>query len=562
MKLDIKQRSFKAEEITYMDRKAITLDRTLLKLFELLRYDGRPAVRSSRAAIEVGTLVQAMQKHPERFPGLAERPNVAAAWLANDLLEIMNRGKAGREAVVGPRPFHLNAYKLTNAQAAQDYGSGEQVWAMIYHADRDLLTRLKDFFGRGLDTSIDKYDRSTPLDLETLAILGLADQVLVSPRTGAASAPRVPLCRAQGRVLCDDLRRLLAYESVVPRHVLASYIRTVIGLHLGLFLLRLFRLVPIRVQAALKGQPDPVCPLEELAASNSGAASTWSAQECSLSRCPFGGEIVVSLATGANALPSALARASASEHMAGLADYIRAVILLNRVKEYAGPRAKDVDGWLEIVRHPEPDMNGFFQARINDAISQDNKDEEEKPIVHEILGVQHLSLLEKYVELICLARMTNERQRLSSMLDSLTQKNRPDGFLRQNAGKRSARWFSLESGLLETLVQIAVLKPDAQAQGGFVSQNVLLDEFIGWLRTRYGFVVYAPAHREVPPEEHEAWRENERELRRRLQQIGFFTDLSDAYNSQTLRPRYRIQAAPAPEADAQVLEAATGKGEL
>ena len=48
--------------------------------------------------------------------------------------------------------------------------------------------------------------------------------------------------------------------------------------------------------------------------------------------------------------------------------------------------------------------------------------------------------------------------------------------------------------------------------------------------------------RAVPPEEQEAWRGNERALRERLRQIGFFTDLSDAFNSQTLRPRYEVGA--------------------
>ncbi|HEX8832753.1 MAG TPA: hypothetical protein VF719_01070, partial [Abditibacteriaceae bacterium] len=106
MKLDLKQRGFKAEEITYMDRKAITLDRTMLKLFEMLRFDGRPPVRTVRKAVEVENLVKAMAEEPERFPGFGEHSEAVGAWLANNLLEIMNRGKPGREAVVGPRPFH------------------------------------------------------------------------------------------------------------------------------------------------------------------------------------------------------------------------------------------------------------------------------------------------------------------------------------------------------------------------------------------------------------------------------------------------------------------------
>lgn len=534
MKLDIKQRAFKADEITYMDRKAITLDRTMLKLFEMLRFDGRPPVRRVRKAVEVENLVKAMAEEPERFPGFINHPEAAGAWLANDLLEIMNRGKPGREAVVGPRPFHLNAYKLTNPKAAQDYGSAEQVWAMIYHADPELLAHLRDFFGRGLDRHSDRYDRTTPLDLETLAILNLADQVTVSYKSTPVVPPRRPLCAMQGRVLCDDLRRLLAYESVVPRHVLANYIRTVIGLHLALFMLRLFRLVPARVGAALRGEVDPQCPIE-------------SASGCTLAKCAWTEEIVVSLAPNANSGSARLAMDSAAGHLDGLTAYVRAVVLINRVKDYAGTRSSSFEDLLAIVREPTPDMDGFFQARINDAIALQNSDDEEDPVVTQILQLPHISKMEKYVELICLERLKHERSQLTHLIDALAQKNRPEGFLRQSAGARSARWFSLEPNLLETLVQIAVLERDAGAPDGFASRNILIDEFITWLHERYGFVIYAPSHRVVPPEEHEAWRQNERELRERLRQIGFFTDLSDAYNSQTLRPRYKIQASGTPQ---------------
>jgi len=150
-----------------------------------------------------------------------------------------------------------------------------------------------------------------------------------------------------------------------------------------------------------------------------------------------------------------------------------------------------------------------------------------------------LSPLEQYVELVCLQRMKEERKRLvSSLLDSIAQKNKPGGFLKQAAGARSPRWFVLGSNLLETLVQIAVLDREG---GKIVSRNLLIDDFLEWLRTRYGFVIYAPAHRQVLPEEQGIWRMNELALRERLHQIGFFTDLSDAFNSQTLRPRYAVR---------------------
>ncbi len=475
--------------------------------------------------------MQLMAARPDRFPGFAEHPEAARAWLTNDLLEIMNRGKPGREVVVGPRPFHLNAFKLANPKAMADHGAAQQVWALLYHADRPLLARLKAFFGRGLDLALDRYDGTTPLDLETLAVLGLVDQAQVDQSTATAPEPLTPLCLGQGRLLADDLRRLLAYEDIVPRHVLAGYVRTIIGLHLALYMLRLFRLVPARVDRARLRQLQPGCPVDE-------------GETPEVTACPYHDEIILDLTDDPTSPSAALARASAATHLARITPYVRAVILLNRVKDFATvqaasgrrPPARTVDDLLAIITAPPADMDGFFRARIADVLSDDPTGEE--PIVKAILQLGELPPLEQYVELVCLQRLKNERRKLTDLLDSLTQKNRPGGFLRQPAGARKARWFVLGSALLEALVQIAVIERDDA--GGLHSRNLLLDDFMDWLRTRYGFVIYAPAHRLVPPDEQDAWRHNERALRERLHQIGFFTDLSDAYNSQTLRPRYRV----------------------
>lgn len=534
LNLDRKQRAFKADEITYLDRKSILLDRMLLNFFELLRFDGHPAVRRRRRTIDVDSLVELIGGTGERFHGFAEQPDVTRAWLVGDLLEMINRGKPGREAVVGPRPFHLNAFKLANPKYVQDYGASMQVWAMLFHADRPLLGRLKAFFGHGVDPSSDRYDGATPLDLETLAVLGLVDQVAIDHASSPGRDPIAPLCLGQGRILADDLRRLLAYEGAVPRHVLAHYVRIVLALHLSLLQLRLFRLVPDWVARAQRGEMPPAC----------GAVGSDALDGTC---CPYGLEIVVDLVEDPSGPTAALAKASAAEHIDGISGYVRAVILLNRVKDFADmlearglrPRVESVRDLLAIVADPPESMDGFFGARITDAIALD-KDETLDPIAQSILRMgDRMSQLEQYVELVCLARLKDERHRLIQLVDSLTEKNRPGGFLRQTSGARTPRWFVLGSRLLETLVQLAVVE---RAQDGAVrARPILIDEFVHWLHQRYGFVIYAPAHRAVPPDEQSAWRRNEQALRERLHQIGFFTDLSDAYNSQTLRPRYEVR---------------------
>ena len=530
MRLDSKHKVFKADEITYLDRKSIQLDRMMLRLFRLLRFDGRADVSLKKVTVTLDSLEQLLVGSEDRFPGFQAHPDIARAWLRSDLLEIMNRGKVDREAVVGPRPLHLNAYKLTVPSAVQDYGASDQVWAMLYHADPQVLNLLKSFFGRGLDNALDRYDQTTVLDLQTLAILGLVDQVDVKGATSQPAPPAAPVCAAQGRLLAEDLRHLLAYEGTVPRLVLAGYIRTTLGLHLGLYLLRMIRLLPARVAVAAQSEADVPCPrdIADLAAS----------------ACPFFQEIVVDLTDDPASAPGVLSRRSAEAYLGRLAAYVRAVFVVNRLKDYAtilpkGPGQRTLTDLLNLLANSPEGFEGFFQARLADLASPVGADEEEDPIVAAILA-QPLPAMEKLVELICKERLPNERKRMTELLDSLAQKNKPGGFMRQTAGARAPRWFVLGSQLLETLVQIAVIE---RSGSNLRSKPILIDDFMRWLHDRYGFVVYAPALRDIAPEEFEAWRQNERAFRERLHEIGFFTDLSDAFNSQTLRPRYEVRNA-------------------
>lgn len=534
MKLDRRQTAFKAEEITYLDRTSILLDRMLLSFFELLRFDGHPAVRRRRRQIDVPTLLDLINNTPSRFAGFSENTAVAGAWLANDLLEIANRGKVGREVVVGPRPFHLNAFKLAQSKYLRDYGASAQVWAMLYHADRPLLNRLKEFFGYGVDPASDEYDGHSHLDLETLAVLGMVDQVKVDHSPSGAAPPIEPLCTGQGRLLAEDLRCLLAYEDAVPRHVLATYVRTTLALHLSLLQLRLFRLVPALVNHAQHRESAPSCPVDN-----------GETKDCS--QCPYHFEIVVDLVEGTDGGMAQLAKSSAAEHIDSIAAYVRAVILLNRLKDFGAaealrgrmPAPKTVADLLRILANPPERMDASFENEVTNTVVVDNEDEID-PIELAILRTSGLSPLDQYVEIICHRRLKNERNRLVTLVDSLTDKNRPGGYMKQTAGARSPRRFVLGSRLLETLVQIAVV--DRDASGSISARPVLIDDFIDWMYRRYGFVIYAPAHRRVPIDDQAAWGQNGRALRERLHQIGFFTDLSDAYNSQTLRPRYEVKA--------------------
>jgi hypothetical protein len=97
--------------------------------------------------------------------------------------------------------------------------------------------------------------------------------------------------------------------------------------------------------------------------------------------------------------------------------------------------------------------------------------------------------------------------------------------------------------MLEVFVQLAVLKWQEDAgHKHFYTEPILIDSFVEWLEHRYGFVLTGSIDAKDSPTltDHAAFRENIGHLKRQLREIGFFDDLSDAFNAQTIRPRYTI----------------------
>jgi len=126
------------------------------------------------------------------------------------------------------------------------------------------------------------------------------------------------------------------------------------------------------------------------------------------------------------------------------------------------------------------------------------------------------------------------------------QKNSPFGTLVQGKSKANPRRWHLGGRTLEVLVQLAVLKArDTPTGREFETEPILVEDFLTWIERRYGFVIAPGAtsagRKPVSVDEHRAFRENVRSFKDRLREIGFYDDLSDAYNAQTIRPRYELR---------------------
>jgi hypothetical protein len=135
------------------------------------------------------------------------------------------------------------------------------------------------------------------------------------------------------------------------------------------------------------------------------------------------------------------------------------------------------------------------------------------------------------------------REYLVRCIDSLLQKNRESGLLKQSRGKFAERRFFMGTRLLEVILQIAVLKPQGKS---FVSAEIRIDDLIQFLSARYGIYVDRLPERfdsigSPSILDRQALRGNFEAFKTRLREIGFFQDLSDAWITQTVTPRYRIE---------------------
>ena len=68
----------------------------------------------------------------------------------------------------------------------------------------------------------------------------------------------------------------------------------------------------------------------------------------------------------------------------------------------------------------------------------------------------------------------------------------------------------------------------------------VISDFVEWLKSRYGILIDCNNGAEDGPEGAKALENNYNALKSRLRQLGFYVDLSDASNSQVIRPRFPV----------------------
>lgn len=553
MKLTQKDYQFNNPRICHLWPRFVELDPLLVNLYMVLKFNGRrPVTRPGRGKVTIPYIVdQLIQQHGEKLVGFKDYQDIIADWVYSDLVDMVFRGNPDKEAVAAPLPLHLNAYKLRNPEHIKDSRAAEHLYSLIQAADADLVRRLSDYLGQGMDyaAGYEKYDELTPLDLDTLMIVRMvANPQLQERPSGEGSYLEPPLCLGQARLFCNDLRRLIAYEHWVPRAVMIGYLRTAIGLHLAQYMLRHFRQLAGWVRDGAAHPACLNCPVDpESPRPFTGCPYAFqNPQADSAQALPA---LLVDLGDDHTSHMANLAMENCAEIYAVMNNYIQSVFTVNQLFRYAETQAyrrrhpnppNKVADVLPLLAEPSLEMDAHFDNLILSLIASEGQ-EEERPEVEAILKMEELSNLEKFVELVSLVKAANYRKRLTEQIDSLSMKNTDTGLLRQGKGKTNRRRWFLGSRLLEFFVQIAVLEgSSSREKARFHSRPILIDEFVRWLEERYGLAIL-PRWADPTIEDNRAANANLQHLKRRLREIGFFTDLSDAYNTQTIHPRYAIE---------------------
>jgi len=551
MSIKGRDKEFRTPKTTYVDFKHTEMDRVLTMLFPRLKFRGYASRKPPRSNnLQPDEFVDEILNEEEMkilFQGFDKFPGVVQKWVETELLDVVNRGKAN-QAVAAPRPLHGETYKFRNAKHCRDYGAAEQIYWMLYNARKGKgeasIAALKNFFFPGIDWVTEKYEAGARVDVETQALLRFNDQVKQDMKDSREPERQVPLCIGQADIMADDILRLLAYELYIPRSVLVDYLKTLMAFHLALYHLKLLQMLPKLVK---QRSGNDLCTTKECPL-NPGLDNA-------LEGCPYRVELVVDMGDVNNPHMAELARKSTDRLYRQIPAFVQANFVIKKLDEMAEYLSKKVgklatpgggvftvDDLVSLLK-PEHDAErqAYFKFRLASLIEESTSGNEDvDPEIREVTGMG-LGEFESFIEILMAYRGKYHRQYITECLDSLLLKNKENGLLTQSRTKGSPRRFVLGSKLLEVLLQVAVLTQDG---GRFVTHEVRIEALLAFLRNRYGL------HIDRLPEgaqgnssilDRRALRLNLEAFKRRLREIGFYEDLSDAYVTQKVSPRYVIE---------------------
>lgn len=548
MALQKKDREFRLPKISYLDFKTIEMDRVLTGLFERLEHGGYPSVFRDKRELTVAKFVDDILDASDKFLGFRQHRDIVERWVETHLMDIVNRGKKNA-AVAGPRPLHGYTYRFRNPKHSRDYGASQHLYQMLHHA-RNLtghkaIEHLKSFFFDGFDKLTRELNEKALTDIETATLLHFLSQRKDTADTRAGGDRFAPVCIGSADLMAEDVQRLLFYKPFMPRSVMVEYLKVLLSFHLALYHLRLMKLLPAwqKLEGANSLCAESTCPMKPRE------------QRDPQGDCPYKLGLYVDLSGSANSATATLAERSADGYYRRIPSFVRAYFVAKKLDEFSehlvrrGKLIRPLNSVFSVGQlyglQSEPfaeERNKFFGERLSGLL--ESLAEGDAGLDAEVEAITKMGLpdFDTYIEILVALRGAFHRKYIVESLDATMLKNKSGALLAQTRARNAPRRFVLESRLLEVLLQIAVLRPGGDQ--GYFTGEMRIDELMSFLRERYGIHID-----QLPPgegfstptiDERKALRSNVQAFTGRLREIGFYRDLSDAYVTQTVVPRYVI----------------------
>jgi hypothetical protein len=548
MALQKKDREFRLPKISYLDFKTIEMDRVLTGLFERLEHGGYPSVFRDKRELTVDKFVDDILDVSDKFLGFTQHRDMVERWVETHLMDIVNRGKKNA-AVAGPRPLHGYTYRFRNPKHSRDYGAAQHLYQMLHHArhlaGHKAIEHLKGFFFDGFDKLTRELNDKALTDIETATLLHFLSQRKDTADTRAGGDRFAPVCIGSADLMAEDIQRLLFYKPFMPRSVMVEYLKVLLSFHLALYHLRLLKLLPAwqKLEGANSLCAESACPMKPRE------------QREPQGDCPYKLGLFVDLSGTAESSTAVLAERSADGYYRRIPSFVRAYFVAKKLDEFSehlvrrGKLIRPLNSVFSVGElyglQGEPfaeERDKFFGERLAGLLESLSEGDAGLGAEVEAITKMGLSDFETYIEILVALRGAFHRKYIIESLDATMLKNKSGALLAQTRARNAPRRFALESRLLEVLLQIAVLRPGGDQ--GYFTGEMRIDDLLSFLRERYGLYID-----QLPPgegfsaptiDERKALRSNVQAFTGRLREIGFYRDLSDAYVTQTVVPRYTI----------------------
>lgn len=537
MALDKKQKAFRYFPVMPIDANNIIFEQAIVRLLVLLHTGGKQITNTRRDELYPESLVEVLKQNNNYFEGITDpiRERLLKNWISSDYATTIMEGKGrqGRPRISNLKPLHLSTIKLLDPRIRSQDRDTSVFLYNVFKGDGSNSAKglLMDFLMEGtkkegsfnLVTDEAKFHE---LDVETQFLLRILDSFRVdSPSTREKEVPNFKfLCEANQRQFFYDLIILMVYRDTVPRRELFHYLTILLNFHCALFVMKTFN----QINSIVETQKVK-CSLCKSIAGNSDFNK--------LCKCDFQPKIFVDLTLGQDKICDLLAKRSLDVNYNDMYRYFKSHYKLVKLAEFAATKGQKDLGPEQLVGFlNHPDLNGHFSYELSRIISDPDMEDNEN--LQEILKM-NIPALDKYVEILCSdpsnwkLRTTNHKK----LLTSLCSMNKDEGFLQGGRGKK--RKYVLGNVLLEVLVQLAVVSADPSK--GFKTQPITIVSFVEWLKDRYGIYINEWPNGSDSPETAKALANNFNALKDRLRQLGFYTDLSDASNSQVIKPRFKVE---------------------